>query len=68
MIDRTMLYSFGSLIILFIGCAYIGWSIADDIWWRGPLTFAGAFIGSALWFVGMFAHAKWKTYKGTVEP
>jgi hypothetical protein len=68
MIDRTALYSFGSLIILFIGGAYIGWILADDVWVRGAFTFIGAAIGCAVWFVGMFAHAKWKSYRGKIEP
>jgi hypothetical protein len=66
MIDRTMLYCFGSLMILFVGGGYAGWYLAGDDWTlRGMFTFAGAFIGSALWFIGMFAWMKWKTYKGT---
>jgi hypothetical protein len=64
-----MLYCFGSLVILFISGAYIGYQIAGDDWTlRGMFTFIGASVGSALWFVGMFAWMKWKQYRGKLEP
>ena len=51
------------LAVLFLGGAYLGWIISDDIWLRGPLTFLGAFSGSSVWFVIMLGRGIWEDYK-----
>ena len=56
--DKLLFYNFLALVICFIGGAYAGWSLADDIWWKGPLAFLGAAVGSAVWVIGMLFYAR----------
>lgn len=64
MIDKELIFSFSLFAILFIGGGYLGWWVAGEDWTlRGILAFAGAFIGSCVWFIVMLARGIWYDYK-----
>ena len=60
---REVIPPFLLLAVLFLGGAYLGWIISDDIWLRGPLAFLLAFVGSGAWFVIMLGRGIWEDYK-----